>query len=409
MLLITYRSPVLWLLPIISAGVALTVAQAVIYLLAKHAGLIVNAQSAGILTVLVFGAGTDYALLLGRPLPRGAAPARGPARGDGGRAAPGRPGDHGQRRHRRRRHALPAGRRDQLHRGPRPGGRDRHRRRPARHDHAAAGAAGDLRPLDLLAAAPDVRLRRADQPTGVWARLGRAHRPPARALVWVATAVVLGVHGARPDPAQRRTACPRGPVLHRPKPDSVVGEEVARPALPGRAGQPVVVIGQRRGQAAQVAGRWPPRAGIGDGRPTRWSRAGWSTCRARCQRSPDSTAAHATVDRVRAAVHAVPGRRRQGRRQHRDQSGRAATPTATTTADHPAGAAGRAAHPGLLLRAVVAPLLLIATVVLSFAAALGRQRAGVPRTSSASPARTRRCRCSCSCSWSRWASTTTSS
>ena len=63
-LLLTYRSPILWLLPVISAGVALTVAQAVIYLLAEHAGLIVNAQSAGILTVLVFGAGTDYALLL---------------------------------------------------------------------------------------------------------------------------------------------------------------------------------------------------------------------------------------------------------------------------------------------------------------------------------------------------------
>ncbi len=63
-LLLTYRSPTLWLLPVISAGVALTVAQAVIYLLAANAGLIVNAQSAGILTVLVFGAGTDYALLL---------------------------------------------------------------------------------------------------------------------------------------------------------------------------------------------------------------------------------------------------------------------------------------------------------------------------------------------------------
>jgi RND superfamily putative drug exporter len=63
-LLFTYRSPVLWLLPVISAGVALTVAQAVIYLLAKHASLTVNGQSAGILTVLVFGASTDYALLL---------------------------------------------------------------------------------------------------------------------------------------------------------------------------------------------------------------------------------------------------------------------------------------------------------------------------------------------------------
>ena len=63
-LLITYRSPVLWLLPVISSGVALITAQAVIYLLAVHAGLTVNAQSAGILDVLVFGASTDYALLI---------------------------------------------------------------------------------------------------------------------------------------------------------------------------------------------------------------------------------------------------------------------------------------------------------------------------------------------------------
>ena len=38
--------------------------EAVIYLLAAHAGLVVNAQSAGILDVLVFGASTDYALLI---------------------------------------------------------------------------------------------------------------------------------------------------------------------------------------------------------------------------------------------------------------------------------------------------------------------------------------------------------
>ncbi|MEV6412812.1 MMPL family transporter [Kribbella sp. NPDC051718] len=63
-LLLTYRSPVLWLLPLISAGTALFAAQAVVYLLATKADLTVNAQSAGILTVLVFGAGTDYALLL---------------------------------------------------------------------------------------------------------------------------------------------------------------------------------------------------------------------------------------------------------------------------------------------------------------------------------------------------------
>jgi putative drug exporter of the RND superfamily len=64
MLLLTYRSPVLWILPVLTAGSALIAAQGVIYLLAKNAGLTVNGQSAGILTVLVFGAGTDYALLL---------------------------------------------------------------------------------------------------------------------------------------------------------------------------------------------------------------------------------------------------------------------------------------------------------------------------------------------------------
>ncbi|WP_249522672.1 MMPL family transporter [Modestobacter marinus] len=63
-LLFTYRSPVLWILPIFSAVIALSCSQALIYLLARHADLTVNAQSASILTVLVVGAGTDYALLL---------------------------------------------------------------------------------------------------------------------------------------------------------------------------------------------------------------------------------------------------------------------------------------------------------------------------------------------------------
>ncbi|MQY11874.1 Heme uptake protein MmpL11 [Streptomyces sp. RB5] len=64
MLLLTYRSPTLLFVPVISVVAALLTAQALVYLLAEHAGLTVNGQSAGILTVLVFGAGTDYALLL---------------------------------------------------------------------------------------------------------------------------------------------------------------------------------------------------------------------------------------------------------------------------------------------------------------------------------------------------------
>lgn len=64
LLLVIYRSPVLWLLPLATSGLALLAAQAVVYLLARHAGLTVSGLSAGILDVLVFGAGTDYALLI---------------------------------------------------------------------------------------------------------------------------------------------------------------------------------------------------------------------------------------------------------------------------------------------------------------------------------------------------------
>ncbi|MDO9458069.1 MMPL family transporter [Nocardioides sp.] len=63
-LLFTYRSPVLWILPILSAAVAYNIAGGVIYLLAKYADLTVNGQSQAIMSILVIGAGTDYALLL---------------------------------------------------------------------------------------------------------------------------------------------------------------------------------------------------------------------------------------------------------------------------------------------------------------------------------------------------------
>src|SRR5215467_12004936 len=63
-LLVTSRSPILWIVPLVSVGIASQLAAAVTYLLAKANAITVNGQSQGILTVLVFGAGTDYALLL---------------------------------------------------------------------------------------------------------------------------------------------------------------------------------------------------------------------------------------------------------------------------------------------------------------------------------------------------------
>lgn len=63
-LLAVYRSPILWFFPLLGAVVALGAASLIVYTLAKHGVLTLNGQSTGILSVLVLGAGTDYALLL---------------------------------------------------------------------------------------------------------------------------------------------------------------------------------------------------------------------------------------------------------------------------------------------------------------------------------------------------------
>jgi len=63
LLLIVYRSPIFWFFPLFAVGLAELAARGVGYGLTEI-GVTVNGQSAGILPVLVFGAGTDYALLL---------------------------------------------------------------------------------------------------------------------------------------------------------------------------------------------------------------------------------------------------------------------------------------------------------------------------------------------------------
>ena len=63
-LIMVYRSPLLPLIVLASAVFALGVAAFVVYQLADHDVLTLNGQSQGILFILVFGAATDYALLL---------------------------------------------------------------------------------------------------------------------------------------------------------------------------------------------------------------------------------------------------------------------------------------------------------------------------------------------------------
>ncbi|MGW6957766.1 MMPL family transporter [Streptomyces chartreusis] len=64
LLIIIYRSPFLWLVPLAVAGIADYLSMGVAYGLNQGFGTSVSGQSSGIMTILVFGAGTDYALLL---------------------------------------------------------------------------------------------------------------------------------------------------------------------------------------------------------------------------------------------------------------------------------------------------------------------------------------------------------
>ncbi|MBN9239687.1 MAG: hypothetical protein BGO97_08310 [Micrococcales bacterium 70-64] len=64
LLLVTYRSPWLWLVPLTVVGLADGLASIVATRIAAAAGIVLDASVTGILSVLVFGAGTNYALLL---------------------------------------------------------------------------------------------------------------------------------------------------------------------------------------------------------------------------------------------------------------------------------------------------------------------------------------------------------
>ena len=63
LLVIIYRSPIFWVFPLLAVFFAEGLVRGIGSLLVE-AGVVVNGQTGGILLVLVFGAGTDYALLL---------------------------------------------------------------------------------------------------------------------------------------------------------------------------------------------------------------------------------------------------------------------------------------------------------------------------------------------------------
>ncbi len=64
LLLIVYRAPVLAVLPLVVVGVAYAISTGITYLLIKAGWIVVNVEGTLLLLVLIFGAGTDYSLLL---------------------------------------------------------------------------------------------------------------------------------------------------------------------------------------------------------------------------------------------------------------------------------------------------------------------------------------------------------
>ncbi|MFD5341332.1 MMPL family transporter [Streptomyces hawaiiensis] len=371
MLLITYRSLTLLLVPLVAVVCALFTSQALIYLLAEHGGLTVNGQSAGILTVLVFGAGTDYALLL-------VARYR-----------------EELRRHEDRHEAMALA---------------LHRAGPA---VLASGATVVLSMLVLLAAEmnstsglgpvaaigvavalvammslfpallvifgrwifwPVIPHHGSPDPTdrGVWARTGRriARRPR---MTWIVTALALAVCSL--GLIQLRAEGIGNADAFTGKPDSITGQEVSARYFPAGSGDPLVIV-SNQAQAVQVGrtvaatqGVVPQSLGLPPGAKPAFE--GKVLFEATMTAPADSEAAKQTVERVRDAVHAVPDA------DAKVGGGTAALLDADKATTHdnkliiPLVLVVVLLILCVLLRALIAPLLLIGTVILSFAAALG--------------------------------------
>lgn len=64
LLILTYRSPLLWLVPLASVGAAAIMSMGAVYALTQVFDFTITSMSSALMIVLVFGAGTDYALLL---------------------------------------------------------------------------------------------------------------------------------------------------------------------------------------------------------------------------------------------------------------------------------------------------------------------------------------------------------
>ena len=402
LLLLTYRSPVLWLLPIISAGVALTVSEAVIYLLVQHANLTVNGQSGGILVVLVIGASTDYALLLvaryreelRRHSDRHQAMAIALRRAGPAIIASGLTVVAGMLC------LLAAESNDISGLGP----------------VAAIGVAvGLIAMITLLPALLVVFGRWIFWPVrprygtpepnrrGVWSRVGQAISRNPRG-VWVVTAILLaaGSFGLIGFKFGTLTTA----QSFRGTPASVTAQNVLAKYFPAGSGEPVQVI-STAATAGTVRTALADTPGIASVTPP-VTKDGLSFLQATMTPAPDSPAAYTLVDKIRATVHAIPGADAKvggGTAVNKDVEAAAAhTGTWKFRSSSAWCCSSSGCSCGRSWRRSCSS---------SPSCCRSARRWAYPRCSSAtcsgSRAPTRRCRCSSSCSWWPSASTTTSS
>ncbi|MEV0153918.1 MMPL family transporter [Micromonospora sp. NPDC050686] len=380
-LLIVYRSPVLWIFPLLAAGMSYSLAAVFVYVLARADVLKLNGQAQGILTVLVFGAGTDYALLL-----------------------------IARYREELHRHARPWDAMRTAWKGAAPaiiasGGTvivsllclllSSLNSNRALGPVAAIGIAATL--LVMLTFLPALlvlggrwafwpRVPREDQADpraehGLWSRIAGFVARRSR-TVWLVTAALLALL-VLALPQLGVTTLGQSDQFTR-RTDSVAGQEVISRHFPGGTGSPATIFTNRRAveevtRVAQavpgvVAVRplpGPGPAGVPDPNAPPVVSNGMVELEATLADSPDSDGAERTIRALREAVHRVP-----------DAGAVVGGFTAINVDTADAAARDRnviipvvlaviAIILALLLRALVAPALLIATVVLSFLATLG--------------------------------------
>jgi RND superfamily putative drug exporter len=186
-------------------------------------------------------------------------------------------------------------------------------------------------------------------------------------LVWIVTVVVLGamsvgLTGLKANGLESKDS-------FRTKPEAVTGEAALARHFAAGEGNPVQVIGNADA-APQLQTAMSATPGVtAVTRPQ--VRDGYAYVEGTLTSSADSQAAYDTVDSLRARMHAIPG-------ADAKVGGSSAVNLDMQRATRhdrnlvvPLVLAVVLVILGLVLRAIVAPLLLVTTVVLSFAAALG--------------------------------------